>query len=287
MLEGVFYFSCALWQQPLVLRHIDPLFLVWITSCQHDQGRQRRMRRCTVFPPEIVSRLREALTDGFTCRNWDRAFNIAPCHALFCNRLVLERRFESELDVLSIAEWEYNKQHSQPPFSVRHHPAYYLIEQTETGFKMTLLKKHPYTRYHLHYPLYTDPLYANDDYLPCQIYSILDYERMGSWGKGTPYATLLSPFLKKRLRWIRAWFDSPHRVKKTTPGWDPQRHLNPLRHRFRGQCWLYPAHQASATREQEHRPCIQWSQTLFDLFTLQQTVMGHWRQEVGSSPPLL
>jgi len=284
VVTGSVFFPSHLWQSVIwsqywgeSLRGVDPMHIAWIKSCQHNDERFREMRQSQRLPMELMMLIRDKIVDGFSLYTFDHALNIRPCHSMFCNRLLIEKWYEGDLDVISIAEWEYNKRQNQPPFSIRHQPSYYIIEQTETGFKMITLKKHPYTRYHAHYPIYTDPIHQNDDYLPCSIFSIFDYDRVGRLFNGcnTSYPILTNE-LKRSYRKIRSWFASPLRRKNTYPGWDAQTYLNPLRHPLRGKCWIYPVKDASRTFGQENSPCIQWTQTLYEIYTLQQTIMRTW-----------
>ena len=284
-LIGNIYFSTELWQNVLwenrldsiALRDIDPMHIAWIKSCQHNHERFRHLARSKKLPLEVMLLIRDHITDGFTLYTFDCTMNIPPCRAMLCNRLLLEKWYETDLDVISIAEWEYNKQYNKPPYTIRHQPTYYLIQETETGFKMMVLKKHPYHRYQLNYPLYVDPIHQNEDYLPCNVYSVFDYDRLGKLFYGTDeHHPLLTAKLKRRYRQIRDWFGNSRRVKKLYPGWDPQNHLNPLKNPYRGKCWIYPVKDASRTLYHQDKPCIQWSQTLFDIYGIQQRIMRIW-----------
>jgi len=236
----------------------------WIKSCRHNTQRFARIGRSTLLPLEVMLHIRDQIVDGYLLYLFDTALFVTPCSSLFCNRLLMEQWFETEMDVISIAECEYNKQLDRPPYSIRHCPSFYMIQRIECGFKMTVLKQHPFHyRFTLHLPLYTDPMNGSVDYLPSNVYLIYNPTRIMELFPGE---MTYSKDLLQNYKSICRWFASGEKKKREYAGWDGESFIRVDRNPFRGRCWIYPEKVPSLTANQHSKPCVQWVQTLYDLY---------------------
>lgn len=238
----------------------------WIKSCRHNVQRFGKMGYSTILPTELMLHIRNQIEDGYLLYLFDTALYVAPCSSLYCNRVLMEQWFETELDIISIAECEYNKQLDRPPYSIRHCPSFYMIQRTQCGFKMTVLKQHPFHyRFTLHLPLYTDPMNGSVDYLPSNVYLIYAPTRMIDMFPGGQY----NDETLKNYKSIQRWFASTEKKKQEYAGWDGETFRRVDRNPFRGRCWIYPEKVPSLTAKQQSKPCVQWVQTLYDLYVQQ------------------
>lgn len=245
----------------------------YIRSCQHNRKRQQLMNRSTILPQELVFAIRDQITEGQSLANFDEAFHIMPCTRLFCNQFLSNIWFEECIDVLSISEYEYNKQKSLR--SIRHQPSYYCIYKTEYGLKMWVLKHidahsndHHGLLGELHQrgrelPLYRhqffrEPLYGMGDFVPihCFVTPSPHYQmtHKPEWNQHFETNTKAQEIIKK-YKWIEKWLVQTALLGKAYPGYD---HENKT-------IWLYPwCSTARGDTFKEKQPCVEWTQTIFD-----------------------
>lgn len=249
------------------------LRVAWIKTCLHNHERFTHLHSSQTFPTEIMLLIRKQIEHGYTLFSFDRAMNIRPCAALFCNRLMAERWYEASLDILSISEYEKLKQDSRPPFSVRHQPSFYCISQTDYGLSMVLLKHHPFSyRFYLQHHSYRDPMTTSVDFLPVSAVSVLTPQQ-AEVEKPMLLKNKIYLALKRDYRKIERWFLQHAYDKQLYPGWDSQSYLSG---KHKGRCWIYPE-RPSSVRSGAHydrrikEPCIEWTQILYDLRQLQTT----------------